>query len=70
MTKRKSDYEVGYGKPPVHSQYSNGQSGNLLGRPPKKKKPELPALDLARTYIQREGRRMITIREGGKAKSR
>lgn len=68
MSKRKKDYEVGYGKPPIHSQYKDGQSGNLLGRPPKKK-PELPALDLTRTYIQREGRRMITIREGGKAKS-
>lgn len=69
MTKRKKDYESGYGKPPVHSQYKIGQSGNPLGRPPKKRKPELPALDLTRTYIQREGRRMITIREGGKAKS-
>lgn len=26
-------YELGYGKPPVHSQYRKGQSGNPGGRP-------------------------------------
>lgn len=26
-------YEVGYGKPPVHSQFKPGQSGNPKGRP-------------------------------------
>jgi Family of unknown function (DUF5681) len=28
-----SDYRVGYGKPPRHSQYKPGQSGYLKGRP-------------------------------------
>lgn len=69
MSKRKGGYDVGYGKPPAHTQFRAGQSGNPSGRPRKKKDPELPPLDLTRTYIQREGRRMITIREGGKAKS-
>ncbi|KRS19181.1 DUF5681 domain-containing protein [Roseovarius indicus] len=27
------DYEVGYGKPPKHSQFKKGQSGNPKGRP-------------------------------------
>ena len=27
---------VGYGKPPRHSQYKRGTSGNLLGRPKRK----------------------------------
>ena len=27
---------VGYGKPPLHSQYKRGTSGNLLGRPKRK----------------------------------
>lgn len=27
------DYEVGYGKPPTHSQFQKKQSGNRLGRP-------------------------------------
>ena len=28
------DYEVGYGKPPPHTQFVKGQSGNPRGRPP------------------------------------
>jgi len=27
------DYDVGYGKPPVHTQFRPGQSGNSQGRP-------------------------------------
>jgi hypothetical protein len=27
------DYEVGYGRPPVHSRFKPGQSGNPAGRP-------------------------------------
>jgi hypothetical protein len=27
------DYEVGYGKPPRHTRFVKGQSGNLRGRP-------------------------------------
>ena len=30
------DAEVGYGKPPKHSQFKPGQSGNARGRPPRK----------------------------------
>ena len=29
-----SDYEVGYGKPPGHTRFAKGQSGNPRGRPP------------------------------------
>lgn len=28
-----SDYEVGYGRPPKHTQFKKGQSGNRKGRP-------------------------------------
>jgi Family of unknown function (DUF5681) len=28
------DYEVGYGKPPHHTRFKSGQSGNPRGRPP------------------------------------
>jgi len=31
--KKKQDFEVGYGKPPKHSQFKKGQSGNKKGRP-------------------------------------
>jgi hypothetical protein len=30
--KKKDDYEVGYRKPPKHTRYRKGQSGNLRGR--------------------------------------
>lgn len=36
MSKKKrqnKDYEVGYGRPPKHSQFKKGQSGNPSGRP-------------------------------------
>lgn len=34
MSKKKSgDYEIGKGKPPKHSQFQSGQSGNPKGRP-------------------------------------
>lgn len=32
-----TDYEVGYGRPPKHSQFKVGKSGNEAGRPPKPK---------------------------------
>jgi len=33
MTRKTSDYEIGYGRPPRHSQWRPGQSGNPKGRP-------------------------------------
>lgn len=30
---KNKDYEVGYGRPPKHSQFQKGQSGNPKGRP-------------------------------------
>ena len=33
----KADYEVGYGKPPQHTRFKPGQSGNARGRPRKSK---------------------------------
>jgi hypothetical protein len=35
-TSRPSTYEVGYGKPPVNTQFQKGRSGNSNGRPKKK----------------------------------
>src|SRR6516164_6207978 len=31
---REGDYEVGYGKPPRHTRFVKGRSGNPRGRPP------------------------------------
>lgn len=38
MTDREEDdpnYKIGYGKPPLHTQFPKGKSGNPRGRPPK-----------------------------------
>ena len=32
-SKTRRDYEVGYGKPPLHTRFEKGQSGNPKGRP-------------------------------------
>jgi hypothetical protein len=32
-SEKKDDYEVGYGKPPRHTRFVKGQSGNPRGRP-------------------------------------
>ena len=50
------DYEVGYGKPPKHTQFRPGQSGNPKGRPKGSKnlKTELAEV-LAETVVVREG---------------
>ena len=51
------DYDVGYGKPPKHTRFSKGQSGNLRGRP--KVSPnlqtEMKRLVAAKTKIKFDG---------------
>jgi hypothetical protein len=37
-TQQKSPYEVGYGRPPTHTRFKKGQSGNPNGRPRRPKK--------------------------------
>ena len=60
------DYEVGYGKPPRHTRFKRGQSGNPRGRPRESK--NLPTLLTevlnARVIVaEDDGRRKITKRE-------
>lgn len=61
-------YEVGYGKPPVHTRFKRGQSGNPRGRPKgsKNRKPAVTEDHLC-NIVQAEARREITISEGGQS---
>jgi Family of unknown function (DUF5681) len=60
------DYEVGYGKPPAHTRFKKGQSGNPRGRPPGAKNLKtLLSEVLSEPVIVTEngGQRKITKRE-------
>ncbi len=61
-TTAKGDYEVGYGKPPKHSQFQKGKSGNEGGRP-KADKPETDE-----TVYEREMNRKVWVVIDGKRK--
>lgn len=60
-------YEVGYGKPPVASQFKKGQSGNPKGRT-RKVKSKRPALNEEhfKSIVLEEAYRAIKVHEGGK----
>jgi len=53
-------YMVGYGKPPTHSRFKTGQSGNPRGRPK-------GTLNLA-TVLERTLREKVVINENGRRK--
>jgi hypothetical protein len=53
-------YEVGYGKPPVHTRFRKGQSGNPSGRPKRK------ATERAKEIALQEAYRLVPVREGDK----
>jgi hypothetical protein len=60
------DYQVGYGKPPRHTRFKRGQSGNPRGRPRGSKNlPTLltEALNKRVIVAENEGRRKVTKRE-------
>lgn len=61
MTKTKGDYVIGYGKPPAHSRFQPGQSGNPNGRT--KGMPNL------RTDLVEELGERIRVREGDRERS-
>ncbi len=54
------DYEVGFGRPPKHTRFKKGRSGNPKGRPKGKKN--------LKTELEEELGERIIVREGGKAK--
>ena len=59
MSRKMTDGEVGYGRPPTHSQFKPGQSGNPKGRPKKKAGPieiDLDALVDQPREVRKDGR--------------
>lgn len=63
---RDAGYEVGYGKPPRHTRFAKGQSGNPHGRP-RKPKPRPTRLSDAPSdgFLEEEAYRSIALRENG-----
>jgi hypothetical protein len=65
---KSAEYEVGYGRPPKHSQFGPGQSGNPAGRPrgSKNRASGLPLHRFSDVIIE-EAYRSITVSENGRS---
>jgi hypothetical protein len=57
---RKGEYEIGFGKPPPHTRFKKGESGNPRGRP--------VGSANAKTRIARVLDGKVAVREGGKTR--
>jgi uncharacterized protein DUF5681 len=57
----KRDYEIGYGRPPKHSRFKRGKSGNPNGRPKRQRN--------VRRVVEDVLSQRITIREGDRTRS-
>jgi hypothetical protein len=57
---RNDDYKIGYGRPPLHTQFPKGKSGNPTGK--RAQRPTTVEL------IERELRKTVVVTENGKQK--
>ena len=63
---RDESYDVGYGKPPKHTQFAKGKSGNPRGRPRKREKRPIRFSDaMSERFLEEEAYRTVTLRENG-----
>src|SRR5258708_18495570 len=58
---RDSDYQVGCGKPPQHTRFKKGESGNPTGRPKNSKN--------LTTLLEKELKQRVVITENGRRRS-
>jgi hypothetical protein len=54
------NHEIGYGRPPIHSRFKKGQSGNPQGSA-REKKP----IDSAKQLLMKEAMRLVEVEEDG-----
>lgn len=57
-----TDYEVGYGKPPKHTQFPKGQSGNPKGRPKKQQTAKEVMEEMWQGEITANGKKMTRLK--------
>lgn len=57
------DYEVGYRKPPKHTQFKPGQSGNRSGRP-RTRKMVTNRMDMRRSFMKAMEQEVTVVRDG------
>lgn len=66
MMPERGEYEVGYGKPPRHTRFKKGQSGNPRGRPSGSKNLSTLLIETLNELVvvaENGGRRKITKRQ-------
>jgi hypothetical protein len=63
---KKPDYEVGYGRPPQATRFQKGRSGNVRGRP--RKRRHVPTLREVRQDFLSVAQEPVSITMGGKTR--